>query len=415
MSESEPPHSEAAETAILTIVFNDPDVYLPKLRAMGVTVQTFWKWRRLAAEIFRFYDENGALETIAFRQDLMTRELWNACGGEQVFEIIAPSALTPYGWTKWVEQIQESYALRLAREFHQKDSGYETSEDAQTALLDALEAVKKAKTGPSRAWTAKEAAEAFLEQFMANHEAGEIPGKSTGVPELDAISGGMRPGEFWVVCGQTSRGKSVLMIQMAAEVITTGGMVAIFSLEMSKEEIMARLVSLIARIDFGQIMQPRTMKNPHCLKKLQSSVRTLSEANFFIDDGHGQTLDHIYAECANLEDRHGKLDLVMIDYVQLMEAQKGKGETREQEIARFSRGMKQLAKKLKCPVVSGSQLNDEGKVRESRAISHDANTLLFIVEEGVKIGKMRNGKRDSIIPIYLNGQFQKFTPVKPQP
>lgn len=412
---SEPPHAEAAEVAILTLAFNDPDRYVPKLRASGVEVETFWKWRPLAREILRFYDDNGALETIAFHQDLITRGTWAEVGGENTFEIIRPSPLTGYGWTKWIEQIQECHALRLARQFHQKDPDeYSSSEDAEQSLQDALEAVRKAKTTPSRSWTAKESADAFLQEFLANRDAGTIPGKSTGVPEIDHISGGMRPGELWVVCGQTSRGKSVLMLQMAAEVIMDGGMVAIFSLEMSKEEIVARMVSLMARIDFGQIMQPRLLKTKHDLDKLKETVVSIAESRFHIDDSAGQTLDHIQTEVAHLADRYGKIDLIMIDYVQLMEGGKGKGETREQEIARFSRGMKQLAKKTGCPVVTGSQLNDEGKVRESRAISHDANSLLFIVDEGVKIGKMRNGKRDQVIPIWLNGQYQKFTPVKPQ-
>lgn len=414
MSVSEPPNAEAAEVAILTLAFNSPEQYIPKLRSAGVEVETFWKWRTLAGEILRFYDDNGTTETVAFRQDLLTRGTWGSCGGESVFDIITPSALSGYGWSKWVEQIQECYALRLARTFHQKDPDeYGSSDDAVESMEAALESLKKAKTGPSRAWTAKEAAEAFLEQFIDNRNNGSIPGKSTGVHEIDEISGGMRPGEFWVVCGQTSRGKSVLMLQMAGEVIMSGGTVGIFSLEMSKEEIIARLVSLVARIDFGQIMQPRTMTNTHDLKRMKAVVQQLSDSNFFIDDSAGQTMDHIATECSHLEDRHGNLDLVMVDYVQLMDAGSVKGESREQQIARFSRGLKQLAKKLHCPVVTGSQLNDDGKVRESRAISHDANTLLFIVEEGVKIGKMRNGKRDQVIPIYLAGQYQKFTPIKP--
>lgn len=412
---SEPPHAEAAEIAILTLAFNSPEKYIPKLRSAGVEVETFWKWRPLAREIIRFYDENGTTETIAFHQDLITRGTWAEVGGENTFEIIRPSPLTGYGWTKWIEQIQECHALRLARQFHQKNPDeYQDSDEAMESLQSALESLKKAKTGPSRAWTAKEAADAFLDEFLANKDAGTIPGKSTGVPEIDQISGGMRPGEFWVVCGQTSRGKSVLMLQMAGEVITNGGKVAIFSLEMSKEEIIARLVSLIARIDFGKIMQPRTMTNTHDQKLLRSAVQRLATSVFFIDDSAGQTLDHICVECGHLSDANGDLDLIVVDYVQLMEGGNIKGETREQQVSRFSRGLKQLAKKQHCPVVTGSQLNDEGKTRESRAITQDANSLLFIVDEGVKIGKMRNGKRDQVIPIWLNGQYQKFTPVKPE-
>lgn len=413
--ESEPPHVEAAEAAILSIAFDQPEKYIPKLRAQGVNGETFWKWRALSTEIFRFYDDNGTTETVAFHQDLLTRGEFDRCGGGDIFDIIGSCTSNGYGWSKWVEQLKEAHALRIARNLHLSYEPYETSEDAEKSLSEALEAIKSAKTGPMRSYTAKEAADSFLEQFIANREAGEIPGKSTGIAELDAICGGMRPGELWVICGETSRGKSVLMLQMVAEVINSGGNVAIFSIEMSKEEIIARLVSLVARIDFGKIMQPRLLTAKHDFQKLIDTVKTIAKANLWISDMGDQSADYIASECGHLADEYGQLDAVMVDYIQLIEGSKGRGESREQEIAGFSRKLKQLAKRFHCPVITGSQLNELGKTRESRAISHDANSMLFIAEDGVKIGKMRNGKRDSVIPLFLHGQFQKFQPFKPNP
>lgn len=414
ISDSDPPCAEAAEAAILSIAFDRPDQFIPKLRAQGVTKDTFWKWRKLAGEIFRFYDDNGTTETIAFHQDLITRNMFDACGGSTIFEIIGGCLHTAYGWAKWVEQIKECHALRLARQFHQSDDGYETSDDAENALEEALIAIRSAKTGASRAATSKEAAEAFLEEFMANRAAGEIPGKSTGIAEIDEISGGLRPGELWVICGPTSGGKSVLMLQMAAQVIEDGGKSAIFSLEMTKTEIIARLVSLVARVDFGKIMQPRKLTCSHDLKKVQAAVRKIGEQFFWIDDADNQTLDHIGAECSHLADEHGSLDLVMVDYLQIMSPVKGRGETREQEVAGFSRGLKQLAKRMRCPVVTGAQLTDEGRLRESRGIGMDANSVLTIGDDGVVIGKMRNGRKGQVIPIYLNGALQRFTNIRPR-
>lgn len=408
-----PPVAEYAEEAILTITFENPARFMPKLKAAGITSDTFWKHRRLFTEICRFYEENGALELVAFKQDLESRSIFGAVGGEEILPLLAPSALTSYGWEKWVEQIQEAYAQRIAYQLHQRPAEYEDSEQAAAALKDALSAIEKAKSGPSRVATGKAAVESFIEEFTKNRQAGTIPGASTGIVQLDAISGGMRPGELWVVAGQTSRGKSVLMLQISAEILRSGGKVAIFSLEMSKEEIVGRLVSFLARIDYGLITQPRELKNQRDLDRLKWALQTIAESSLWIDDSAGQTSDHITAEAAALAEARGPFDLVTVDYLQLIDGDRKRGENREQEIARTSRSLKQLAKRLKCPVLSGSQLNDDGKVRESRAITHDANGLLVIVDDGVKVGKMRNGPRGAVLPLILDGQHQRFTPIHP--
>jgi replicative DNA helicase len=109
-----------------------------------------------------------------------------------------------------------------------------------------------------------------------------------------------------------------------------------------------------------------------------------------------------------LRDTHGSLDLIVVDYIQLIRGNRGNRESREEEVARVSGGLKQLAKAMKCPVISASQLNDLNQVRESRAIEQDADALLFIADNGIKIGKLRNGQRDTLLPLLLNGQYQQF-------
>jgi replicative DNA helicase len=403
-----PPVAEIAEAAILTIAFENPEQYLPKLRSAGVSAETFFKHRRLYTEICRFYEENEALELVAFKQDLESRGMFGAVGGEEIIPLLAPSALTAYGWEKWVEQIREAHAQRIAYQLHQKPAEYENSEQAAAALKDALSAIEKAKSGPTRVSTGKAAVESFIEEFTKNRQAGTIPGFSTGIVQLDSISGGIRRGEFWVIAGKTSRGKSVLMLQISAEVLRAGGKVAIFSLEMSKEEIVGRLVSFLAGIDYGLITQPRELKKERDLEKLKWALQLIADSSLWIDDSAGQTGDHITAEAAALAEARGPLDLVTVDYLQLIDGDRKRGENREQEVARASRGLKQLAKRLKCPVLSGSQLNKEGEVRESQAIAQDANAILLIVEDGVKVGKMRNGPRGAVLPLILDGQHQRF-------
>jgi replicative DNA helicase len=139
----------------------------------------------------------------------------------------------------------------------------------------------------------------------------------------------------------------------------------------------------------------------------------ITESKVWIDDTPNQTMAHIEAECQRILDITGELDLIVIDYMQIVKGETRRGESREQEVARISMAGKQMAKKFGVPVLSASQLNAAGEVRESKSLEQDADTLLFIGDDGVKIGKMRNGKRDAILPLYLHGDVQKFLTYKP--
>jgi replicative DNA helicase len=129
----------------------------------------------------------------------------------------------------------------------------------------------------------------------------------------------------------------------------------------------------------------------------------------WIDASAGQNVDTITAEATRIRDTHGSLALIVVDYLQLIRGPRSRDDLREQEVARTSGGLKQLAKALGCPVLSASQLNDDGRVRESRAITHDADSVLIIAEDGVKVLKMRNGQRNATLPLHLDGRLQRFT------
>ena len=133
------------------------------------------------------------------------------------------------------------------------------------------------------------------------------------------------------------------------------------------------------------------------------------DSELYLDPAETPTIDSIRAEAMRIRDAAGKLDLVVVDYIQLVDGSRGKGETREGEIAKISRGLKRMARELNCPVITASQLNEEGKTRESRAIVQDADALIYITENGLRIGKLRNGQRDKVIPLYLNGSIQRFS------
>ena len=220
----------------------------------------------------------------------------------------------------------------------------------------------------------------------------------------------MRPGELWVIGAKTSGGKSVLMLQMAAKAVIEGKRVLVFSLEMGVDEVVARMVSNLGKIEMDHIMTPKNLSKIDQMK-ITTQATVLKDSNLSICDTAGLSMDQIAGHALRMKETLG-LDLVVIDYLQMVSARHVKGQNREQEVAGISRSCKQLAKKLKCPVITATQLNEQGQSRESRAIEHDADNVLLIqdADSGVNVTfwKCRNGERGKSFEARLNGKLQRF-------
>jgi len=405
------PSAIMAEKALLSCMIREPAQFIARGIAEGLCDDSFSTpaTRIFFRSIVDDFHAHGDLDLTAFVQRRHTEGTLQRMGGPSQVTDIYTYAATGHAWQQWLDQVKEAHALRLALGCARRLSEIESSADAVAEVTDALEAIRKAAEGPRRSVAAKDAAREFLAQLEADHKAGAFPGAETGLVQLDLVSGGMRPGEFWVIAGRPSRGKSVVMIQIAAGFLTRGENVAIFSLEMMAREVIGRLVTVLGRVNYQAITQPRNATAAD-LSRIHGAVEKLArDLHLWIDPTAGQSLETIRAEAQRLRDMHGGLALVVVDYLQLIRGGRTKNETREEEIARVSGGLKQLAKELRCPVLSASQLNEAGQTRESRAIEQDADALLFIGDDGIKIGKLRNGPRNDVLPLFLNGEAQRFT------
>jgi replicative DNA helicase len=420
MSETETkfmPAVIAAEKAVLSCMMQQPQRFIGRAAAEGIDHACFHLTGQTYTALMDFFatdPEMIEIEITAFVTHLQLNGMIDRCGGASQICDVAGAAVTLAGWSVWGGQLRECKARRMALLAAQRLGEAESSQEAIDEVKSTLDALTKAVSGRLRAIDSKTAAKDFIERFEADNEFGDLPGSSTGLTELDAASGGMRPGEFWVFCGKPSRGKSVIMLQIAAEFALRGETVAIFTLEMMQHEIMGRLTSVVGNVDYGGITQPKTMIKSDLLR-IEPAVAKLIKAPLWIDSSASQNLETIEAEAERIRDISGSLSLVVVDYLQLIRGGRQRGESREEEVARASGGLKQLAKKLNCPVISASQLNEDGKTRESRAIEQDADALLFIVEDGIKVGKLRNGKRDTVLKLFLHGEFQKFKTYQPVP
>ena len=270
-----------------------------------------------------------------------------------------------------------------------------------------------------------------IERLTAAEESGTgLTGVATGFTDLDRIVGGLQPGNVIVVAARPSMGKTALALGIAEHVaLSQERSVAIFSLEMSGDELIQRLLSSTAIVDAGRIRAGRLA--PEDWSRIGRAADRLSAARLFIDDSEGVSVGEMRSKTRRLKSREG-LDMVIVDYIQLMEGTgHRRDENRVQELSTISRGLKMLARDLEVPIVCVSQLNRApdartdkrpmlSDLRESGAIEQDADLVLMIYRDDyydensedrgiaeVNVAKNRHGPTEKV-KLTFRGSYAKF-------
>ena len=253
----------------------------------------------------------------------------------------------------------------------------------------------------------------------------EFIGVPTGFIELDELTNGLHAGQMIVIAARPAVGKSTLGIDIArAAAIKHNLATAVFSLEMSRTEITMRILSAEATIQLQDLR--KGLKSQDQWNKLARIMGKISDSPLFIDDSPNMSLMEIRAKCRRLKQQHN-LKMVIIDYLQLMSSGK-KVESRQQEVAEFSRALKLLAKELEVPVIAISQLNrgpeqrtdkrpQMSDLRESGSIEQDADVVILLHrdrsdperdgEADVIVAKHRNGPTKDIV-LAFQGHYSRF-------
>jgi replicative DNA helicase len=264
---------------------------------------------------------------------------------------------------------------------------------------------------------------------MLMNRSGELTGLATGYSKLDQLTGGLQPGDLFILAARPSMGKTALALNIARNAAVDGAKkVAVFSLEMTTRSLVMRMLSSEAQVDFSTFRSGLISGEVH--GRLMVAAARLAEAGVWIDDTGAATVLEIRSKSRRLRAEHG-LDLVVVDYLQLAHGDGGAG-SREQEISEISRGLKGLAKELDIPVLALSQLNrgpesrKEDKrpmladLRESGAIEQDADIIGFIYRDVVYnretehenmaeliVAKQRNGPTGTV-KLEFEGRFAQF-------
>lgn len=391
-----PPHSADSEDAVIGGVLLDNEainVALERLRPDDFYRATN---REIFAAMSVLTDRREPIDIVTLSQELRARGTLEQCGGiehlSRLASIVPSAANVPF----YAKVVREMSIRRKV--IHEASEIIQQAFDAEGDVgefVDATEqrilAVSEHKTTPSFYPVSEVVQDSIklIEQLYDRKE--PITGVATGFEHLNHLTAGFQPSDLIVLAARPSMGKTALALCMAQHVgIHQKKGVAVFSLEMSKEQLVLRMLCSEARVDSSKVRTGNLGERDFPL--LVDAASKIAEATIYIDDTPGVTVSEVRAKSRRLHREH-PLALIVVDYLQLMRSP-SYSNSREQEIADISRNLKALAKELKVPVVALSQLNRSlesrndkrpmmSDLRESGAIEQDADLIMFIYRDEV--------------------------------
>lgn len=347
---------------------------------------------------------SDALSIISHMERLGT--LANAGGDQAVLDILAAYPTKDPTTALWYrEQLLTAARYRKAQECASKAAiDFRTMEGDIAALSGELAEISAMVDRPRK--SLKETMEEFLAEIQ-NPE--PLEAFSTRLPSLDGLTGGgPKRGELFVIAAETSGGKSIILQQVALDAAEKLKHVLVFSLEMPSKQVFARMLSNFTGYRIRTAAEGLLKED---LDRITQGVSHFKKMHLRIESDFTdwETIESAAREAAG----KGELDVLIVDYIQLVHLRSlGKNETREQHVSEITRRLKALALQLNICVGTASQLNDEGRLRESRAISHHSDHVWILAkgEEGkiLRIDKNRNGERDKAVPVVMHGHIARF-------
>ncbi len=430
-----PPHSLDAEKAVLGAVFFKPsaidsvsdllkedDFYLPAHRA-------------LYAAFYSLSAKNVPPDLVATGQYLLDNGKMEEAGGAAYLTALAEGAISAANVEHYANIVRDKAQLRGLINACSGiiESCFETGRETKDILDESEQAVlgvAEERSGRTYKSSEELALKVFDDLDRRNKNRDATTGVNTGYQKLNEMTAGLQPSDLIIVAARPSMGKTALVLNMALRsAVQHGTSVAIFSLEMSMDQLMTRMLCCQGGVDLGRVR--RNFIQDEDWISLQRAAGDLSSANIFIDDTPALSTMDLRARARRLKREKG-LDLIIVDYLQLMRSSL-RVDSRELEISDISRNLKALAKELNVPVVALSQLNRKveeradkrpmlSDLRESGAIEQDADVIMFIYREAaylkaeerpatdraeIIIGKQRNGPV-GMVPLLYTPSFTRF-------
>ena len=441
-----PPHSVEAEQSVLGGLLLDNSAW--DRAGDLLTDSDFYRYehRFIFAAIGALVNASKPADVITVFEQLQSLGKGAECGGLAYLNSLAQSVISAANIRRYAEIVRERAVLRklVAVSDEIATTAFNPQGQQVSQILDEAEAkIFRIGEEGSRSRQGFQNMDSLVVQLIDRvnelHENGaeEVTGVRTGFFDLDRMTAGLQPGDLIVLAARPSMGKTALALNIAEHVAVSEGLpVAVFSMEMSASQLALRMVGSLGRIDQSNLRTGKLRDDEW--GRLSEAVERLGKVSMFIDESAALMPSELRARARRLSRQCGQLGLIVVDYLQLMSGSgSSSDENRATVIGEISRGLKSLAKELKCPVMALSQLNRSvesrtdkrpmmSDLRESGAIEQDADVIMFIYrdeyytkdackEPGVAeiiIGKQRNGPTGTVKLTFLK-PLTKFDNLAP--
>jgi replicative DNA helicase len=417
------PSNLEAERSILGAILLDNNALNTAIEALKAEDFFLPQHRHVFQHMAALGEAQHAIDLVTLTEELHRRGELEAAGGAPYLASLVDGVARVSNVEHYARIVKEKAMLRnLIHATHNIQQQAFEGEDGADAILDGAEssifalAEDRVKAGLI---PIKEIVHENFDRLEKIFREGKsITGITTGYGELDKLLSGLQPSELIILAARPSHGKTALALNLAENIAIRGGLpVAVFSLEMSKESLLQRLVASVAQVDAHKFRSGHLSREDW--KRMTEALSVISSAPLWVDDAGSISVLEIGAKARRLKREKG-LALLVVDYLQLITG-RGRFNSRQEEVASISRGLKGLAKELQIPVLVLSQLTraperDErgpqlSDLRESGAIEQDADVVMFIYRPNffnlnatpeerdmadILIAKQRNGPTDKI-------------------
>jgi len=404
-----PPQNIEAEESLLGAILVDQESFVKV--ADSIRPQDFYKdsHRIIFETMIELFERHEPIDLLTMGNRLEEKKSLKEIGGRTALVELTNRVTTSAHIVNYAEIISKKSTLRrlLSTASEITELAYDESQEvdslideAERKLFNVSTNFIKASFTPIRSVLAG----AFDRIDESHQNRGKLRGVPTGFTGLDNLLGGLQKSDLIILAARPSVGKTSLALDIVRNVAKNGNAVGFFSLEMANEQLVDRMICAEANVDLWKLRTGNLSDRDDDFPRIGQALATLSEAPIYIDDSASANIMTIRSKTRRLKAEYG-LDLVVIDYLQLMEGRTNKSDNRTQEVAEISRGLKQIARELSIPVVALAQLSravENSKpaipklshLRESGSIEQDADIVMFLYRKAAD----RNFMPDELTP-----------------
>ena len=439
------PFNQQAEEAVLGAVLINPDMYTDLTQIVQpdyfYIIRNGWIWQAFA----RLYDRNSPIDLLTVAEDLERQKQLAEIGGQAYLLSLINQTPTSLNAEAYARIVEENFVRR--RMLNAANEMARMAFDQQQSVNAILDAAEKNVFGLSERRITRDVqriqtviSDLYDRVSEASDQTDKYAGLPTGLKDLDLILNGMQNSDLLIVAGRPGSGKTGFLITIAHNAtLTHKKHIAFFSMEMSNDQLLQRLLAQVTGINSQTLRSGKI--DPNEWDKLMEGMEILNNTVIFMDDTPSLTPIQLRNKCRRLHLEH-KLDLVLIDYIQLMVGD-ARTENRVQEVSYISRNLKALAKELKVPVLAAAQLSRASEMRdqfqrrkkeevteyrlsdlrESGSLEQDADVVMFLDRDKLRsnishliVAKHRNGPittEEGIELVFLS-ELTKFGDAAPK-